>query len=213
MTFQMHLNPWIGCERYVKCERALKLNGCQVLFQYRHGKHCYLGDRVLPQVEHVYPPTTIPTPPCHTVRLANFLADKEIAQAHDDYIVAGVEGNNSEFVRDYLQGRLVGRTIFLFPFKIKFLSANSFSIFLLGNNICTLDFQPPPSEGEEGGEEEKEIPSPHHASSSSSSIMWTYPHFPARQYDVMNPDGTYSSMPLTRPEHVPNVPWPDLVCS
>ena len=29
----------------------------------------------------------------------------------------------------------------------------------------------------------------------------------------MNPDGTYSSMPLTRLEHVPNVPWPDSVCS
>ena len=29
----------------------------------------------------------------------------------------------------------------------------------------------------------------------------------------MNPDGTYSSMPLTRPEHVLNVPWLNPVCS
>ena len=29
----------------------------------------------------------------------------------------------------------------------------------------------------------------------------------------MNPDGTYSSMPLTRPEYIPNVPWPNPVCS
>jgi len=29
----------------------------------------------------------------------------------------------------------------------------------------------------------------------------------------MNLDGTYSSIPLTRIEHMPNVPWPDLVCS
>ena len=65
-----------------------------------------------------------------------------------------------------------------------------------------LDFQAPSSKGEEEGEE---IPSPHHSSSSSSSFMETYPHFPAWQYEVMNPDGTYSSMPLDRPEHIPNV--------
>ena len=76
-----------------------------------------------------------------------------------------------------------------------------------------LDFQPPSFEGEEGGEEEEEISSPHHTGSSSSSFMETYPHFPAWQYDVMNPDGTYSSMPLNRPEHTSNVPWPDSVCS
>ena len=75
-----------------------------------------------------------------------------------------------------------------------------------------LDFQPPASEGEEGGEEEEEIPSSHHAGSSSSSFMETYPHFLAWQYDVMNLDGTYNSMPLTRLEHVINVPWPNLVC-
>ena len=76
-----------------------------------------------------------------------------------------------------------------------------------------LDFQPSSSEGGEEGKDEEEIPSPHHASSSSSSFLGTYPYFLAWQYDVMNPDGTYSSMPLTRPEHVANVPWPDLVCS
>ena len=74
-------------------------------------------------------------------------------------------------------------------------------------------FQPPSSKGEEGKEEEEEILPPHHASSSSSSFMETYPHFPAWQYDVMNLDGTYSSMPLTRPEHVLNVAWPNPVCS
>ena len=74
-----------------------------------------------------------------------------------------------------------------------------------------LDFQPPSSEGEEGGEEEEEIPSPHHVGSSSSFFMETYPHF--RQYNVMNPDGTYSSMPLNRLEHTPNVNWPNPVCS
>ena len=76
-----------------------------------------------------------------------------------------------------------------------------------------LDFQPPSSEGEEKEEEEEEIPSPHHTGDPSSSFTKTYPHFLAWQYDVMNPDGTYSSMPLTRLEHVPNVPWPDPMCS
>ena len=69
-----------------------------------------------------------------------------------------------------------------------------------------LDFQPPSSEGEEGGEEEERIPSLYHAGSSSNSFLETYPHFPAWQYDVMNPDGTYSSMPSNRLEHLPNVP-------
>ena len=44
MTFQMNLNPWVGSERYAKCERALELNGRQVLFECGHGKYWYLGD-------------------------------------------------------------------------------------------------------------------------------------------------------------------------
>ena len=76
-----------------------------------------------------------------------------------------------------------------------------------------LDFQPPSCEGEEKGEEEEEILFPYHVGSSSSSFMETYPQFSTWQYDVMNLDGMYSSMPLNRPEHTPNVPWPDLVCS
>ena len=38
------------------------------------------------------------TPPCHTVRLVDFLANEEIAQARNGYIVVGVEGNYSEFI-------------------------------------------------------------------------------------------------------------------
>lgn len=95
---KMDLNPWAGCERYVEYERALELNGHQMLFKCGHGRYWYLGDRVLPQVEHEYPPTTIPTPPCHTVRLA----DEKIARACNGYNVAGVEGNYSEFLQLYL---------------------------------------------------------------------------------------------------------------
>ena len=133
---------------------------------------------MLPKIEHVYPPTTIPTPPYHTVWLVDFLAYEEIAWAHDGYIVAGAKGNYFEFVQAHLQGCLVGRTIFLFPSEVKFLLCPIFFIFLLGNKICMLDLQPPSSEGKEEGEEEEEIPSPHHAGSSSSSFMETYPHFP-----------------------------------
>ena len=84
-------------------------------------KYWYLGDWVLLQVEHKYSPTTIPTPPCHTIRLVDFLSDEEIAQARDGYIVAGVEGNYSKFIRLHLQGCLVGRTVFFFPSKVKIL--------------------------------------------------------------------------------------------
>ena len=168
---------------------------------------------MLPQVEHVYPPTTVPTPSCHIVRLADFLADEEIAWARDGYIVVGVKGNYSEFVQDHLQGCLVGRTIFLPPSEIKLLFYKFLFIFLLGNNTCMLYFQLSWSKGEEGGEEEEEIPSPHYTGSTSSSFTETYPHFLAWQYYVMNPDATYSSMPLIRPEHISNVPWPDTVCS
>ncbi|KAL0014164.1 hypothetical protein SO802_001233 [Lithocarpus litseifolius] len=172
----MNLNPWVGCKGYVECERALESNSHQVLFECGYGKYWYLGERVLPQVEHVYRPTTIPTPPCHTVWLANFLADEEITRARDGYIVIRVKGNYSEFIRNHLQ-------------------------------CCLVSRMPSSSEGEE--EEDEEINSLYDAGSSSSSFAETYPHFPAWQYDVMNPDGTYSSMPLTRSQHVPNIPWPD----
>ena len=60
----------------------------------------------------------------------------------------------------------------------KFHLVYSFSIFLLGDNICMLDFQAPSSKREEEGmEEEAKIPSPLHASSSSSFFMETYPYF------------------------------------
>ena len=77
----------------VSVSKLQKLNGCQVLFECEHGKYWYLSDQVLPKIEHVYPPTTIPTPPYHTVWLVDFLAYEEIAWAHDGYIVAGAEGN------------------------------------------------------------------------------------------------------------------------
>ena len=121
VTFQMDLNPWDGCEGYAKCERALELNGRQVLFECGHRRYWYLGDQVLSQVEQKYPPTIVPNPLCHTVQLADFLASEEIAWAHNNYIIARVEGNYSKFIRFHLQGCLVGRTLFFFPSKVNFL--------------------------------------------------------------------------------------------
>ena len=76
---------------------------------------------MLPQVQHEYPPTTIPISPCPSIRLGDFLVDEEIARARDGYIVIGAEGNYSKFIRDCLQGCLVGTTVFSFPSKIKLL--------------------------------------------------------------------------------------------
>ena len=126
MIFQMLLNPWVGCEEYAECEQALAPNGRQVLFKCGHGRYWYLGDWVLSQVEHEYPSTIIPTPPCATVRLADLLIDEEIARTCDGYKVAGVEGDYSEFIRLHLQGCLVGRTVLLFPSKVKFSSCKFF---------------------------------------------------------------------------------------
>ena len=117
----MKLDPWARCEGYAECEWALGLNSHQVLFECGHGKYWHLGDRVLPQIEHMYPPPTISNSPCRIVRLVDFLADEEIARARDGYIVTGTEGNYSKFIRDHLQGCLVGRTVFSFPSKIKVL--------------------------------------------------------------------------------------------
>ena len=50
-----------------------------MLFKCGHGRYLYLGDRMLPQIEHKYPPAIILIHPCHTIRLVDFLADEEIA--------------------------------------------------------------------------------------------------------------------------------------
>ena len=75
----MSLNPWVGCEEYVECKWALELNSHKVLFECGHGRYWYLDDRVLPQVQHVYPPTTIPVPHCPSIGLADLLTNEEIA--------------------------------------------------------------------------------------------------------------------------------------
>ena len=63
----MNLDPWERCEGYAECTLALKLNEHQVLFYCGHGRYWYLGDRVLPQVLHVYPPKVILVHPCPLV--------------------------------------------------------------------------------------------------------------------------------------------------
>ena len=94
----MSLDPWSGCEEYAECERALELNSRQVLFEYGHGRYWYLGDRVLPQVQHVYPPTTIPVSPCLSIRLPDLLTNEDITQARVGLVVLGVARTYSEFI-------------------------------------------------------------------------------------------------------------------
>ena len=104
----------------------MELNGRQVLFKCGHGRYRYVGDQVLPQVQHEYPPTTIPIPPCPFIRLVDFLNYEEIARARDGYIVIRVEGNHFEFIRVHLQGCLAGITVLLFPSEVKFSSRKYF---------------------------------------------------------------------------------------
>ena len=89
----MSLDPWLGCEEYVECELALGLNSHQVLFKCGHGRYWYLSDRVLPQIQHVYPLIAISVPPCPSIRLADLLANKEIARARIGHVVLGTPGN------------------------------------------------------------------------------------------------------------------------
>ena len=48
VIFRMSIDPWVGCEKYDECERALELNSRQALFECEHGRYWCLGDRVLP---------------------------------------------------------------------------------------------------------------------------------------------------------------------
>ena len=104
--FQMSLNPWLGCEEHVECAWAQELNGHQLYFKSGHGRYWYLGDWVLTQVQHVYPPEMIPTPPCPSIRLADLLANEEVACAWVSHIVSGTPGDYLEFIQAQLQGCL-----------------------------------------------------------------------------------------------------------
>ena len=99
--FQMSLDPWLGCEEFVECEWAQELNGRQVLFEFGHGRYWYLGDRVLPQVQHVYPPTAIPIPLCPSIQLADLLANEEIVRARVSHVVSGTLRDYLEFIQTY----------------------------------------------------------------------------------------------------------------
>ena len=120
-----------------------------------------------------------------------------------------------DFIQTQLQGCLAGIpvasiSLFLFEVELHFTSYALFSYFLLMtmSACCILRLHLLKKR-----RRKKRIPTPSHASGSSSSFMETYPHFPTWQYEVMNPDGSYSSVPLDRPEYTLNVPWPNPVCS
>ena len=97
---------------------------------------------MLPKIEHVYPPTTIPTPPYHIVWLANFLAYEEIAWAHDGYIVAGAEGNYLNLFRLICKVASLAKQYFSSLLKLNLCYAHYFSYFFLVTKfacwICSL---------------------------------------------------------------------------
>ena len=100
----------------------MELNSRQVLFECGHERYWYLGDRVLPQVQHVYPLRTIPVPPCPSFWFADLLTNEEIARACVGHVVSGVLGTYSEFIQTQLQGCLAGisvLSVFPFPSKVK----------------------------------------------------------------------------------------------
>ena len=83
--FQMSLDPWFECEEHAECEWAQELNGHQVLFECGHGRYWYLGDRMLAQVQHMYPPAIVLVHPFPFIRMVDLLANEEIAHARVDH--------------------------------------------------------------------------------------------------------------------------------
>ena len=79
--FQMSLDPWFECEEHAECEWAQELNGHQVLFECGHGRYWYLGDRMLAQVQHMYPPAIVLVHPFPFIRMVDLLDNEEIAHA------------------------------------------------------------------------------------------------------------------------------------
>ena len=79
-----------------------ELNKRQVLFEYGHKRYWYLGDRVLAQVQHIYPPEMILAHPCPSIRLIDFLTNKEIAHARIGHVVLGILGDYLQFVKVHL---------------------------------------------------------------------------------------------------------------
>ncbi|KAL0005078.1 hypothetical protein SO802_012639 [Lithocarpus litseifolius] len=60
------------------------------------------------KVQHVYPPMNISVPPCPSIRLANLLANEEIARAQIGHVVSGTLGIYFDFIQTQLQGYLAG---------------------------------------------------------------------------------------------------------
>ena len=122
-----------------------------MLFKYGHGRYWYLGDRVLAQVQHVYPPETIPAHPCPSIRLVNLLANEEIARARVSHVVWGTSGDYLEFVQTQLQGCLAGIfgtsvAFFLSQVYASWLASSSFIFFVLPlvkiSTCCTFRLHP-----------------------------------------------------------------------
>ena len=91
------------------------------MFECGHWRYWYLGDQVLAQVQHMHLPEMIPAHPCHSISLADLLANEEIACAWIGRTVLGTPGDYLEFVQAHLQGCLAdifGASVSFFLFQI-----------------------------------------------------------------------------------------------
>lgn len=90
---------------------------------------------MLAQVQHVYHPATIPVHPYPSIRLANLLANEEIACTRVVHTVSGTLRDYLQFVQTQLQGCLAGILVtsvsFFLSFRSQFTSHPASLIFFV----------------------------------------------------------------------------------
>ena len=195
---QMNLDPWQAVPISNKYS-GLTLNRRKILFECPLGRYWYLGDRVLAQVDHKYPPL-LPQDPPDSMRKGGLLEGDDLKAALAGSDATGVAGDYGEFVRRRLQGRfahLCGETVSCFNGAL-----------VMYSNGLVLQGTAEQGSDSEGSSPEGIAPQPSsHVEGPSASFQERYPHFPSWSCRVMNQDGSIGYMRLDRPEHAPNVPW------
>ena len=131
----------------------------------------------------MYPPETIPTPPCPSIWLADLLANEEIACAQVGHIVLGTPGDYLELIQAQWQGCLVdifGTLVAFFFFKSTCILAHIIIFYFLCFAFCENTYM----WHFWASSSKEESPPPSNAGGSFSFS------------EVLNPDGSFSSMNL-----------------
>ncbi|XP_030945395.1 uncharacterized protein LOC115969900 [Quercus lobata] len=194
----MNLDPWQVVTISNKYS-GLTLNRRKILFECPLGRYWYLGDRVLAQVDHKYPPL-LPQDPPDSMRKGGLLEGDDLKAALAGSDAMGVAGDYGEFVQRRLQGRfahLCGETVSCFNGAL-----------VMYSNGLVLQGTAEQGSDSEGSSPEGNAPQPSsHVEGPSGSFQERYLHFPSWSCRVMNQDGSIGYTRLDRPEHAPNVPW------